>query len=292
MSGPRIHFTSARETETRGRSDATLDPVWARVLLIGVAVSFLAVLLVAPLAIVFTQAFARGWRVYLAALVDPEAAAAIRLSLLAAASALGLNTAFGLVAAWALGNFEFRGRSLLITLIGLPFAISPVVAGLIFVLVFGLRSGLGEWLATYDVRIIFAVPGIVLATVFVTLPFVARELIPILEARGTGDEEAARLMGASGLQIFRWVTLPNLRWGLLYGMILCNARALGEFGAVSIVSGHIRGRTNTLPLHVEILYNEYQFAAAFAVASLLTFLALVTLIIKTWVERRARASMS
>jgi sulfate transport system permease protein len=268
---------------------AVREPPWVRAALIAVAVGFLGLLLVAPLAMVFAQAFSRGGRAYVAALTEPDAAAAIRLTLLAAAVAVPANVVFGLAAAWALGKFEFRGKSVLVTLIDLPFAVSPVIAGLIYVLLFGLQGWFGPWLADHDVRIVFAVPGIVLATMFVTFPFVARELIPLAETQGTGEEEAARLLGASGWQIFRRVTLPNARWGLLYGVILCNARAMGEFGAVSVVSGHIRGLTNTLPLHVEILYNEYDFAAAFAVASLLTLLALVTLVAKSVVERRGDA---
>ncbi|NJL28813.1 MAG: sulfate ABC transporter permease subunit CysW [Thermoanaerobaculia bacterium] len=268
-------------------SSATSEPRWVQLLLIGVALCFLALLLLGPLVMVFVQAFAQGFGVYLAALRHPDALAALRLTLLAALIAVPLNTIFGIAAAWAIGKFEFRGRSLLLTLIDLPFAVSPVISGLIYVLLFGRQGWVGPWLLEHDVQIVFAVPGIVLATMFVTFPFVARELIPVMEAQGTSEEEAARLMGASGWQIFWRVTLPNVRWGLLYGVILCNARAMGEFGAVSVVSGHIRGLTNTLPLHVEILYNEYQFSAAFAVASLLTLLALVTLAIKTLVERRA-----
>ena len=269
------------------RSPATMDPPWMRRLLVGVAVGFLGLLLVAPLLLVFSQAFSKGFDAYLAALKEPEALAAIKLTLLVAAIVLPVNTFFGLAAAWALGKFRFRGRGLLITLIDLPFAVSPVVAGLIFVLVYGRNGWFGPWLDGHDVKVIFAVPGIVLATLFITFPFVARELIPVMEAQGSGEEEVARLMGASGLQIFRRITLPNVRWGLLYGVILCNARTMGEFGAVSVVSGHIRGKTNTLPLHVEILYNEYEFSAAFAVASLLTLLALVTLVIKSVVEWRS-----
>ena len=270
------------------RPPAVLDePAWVRRLLIGIAAGFLGLLLVAPLLLVFVQAFGRGWRAYLGALSHPDALAAIRLTLLAALVAVPLNTLFGIAAAWAIGKFEFRGRSVLITLIDLPFAVSPVIAGLVFVLLFGRQGLLGEWLAAHDLKVVFAVPGILLATLFVTFPFVARELIPILEAQGTGEEEAARLMGAGGWRILRRVTLPNARWGLLYGVILSNARAMGEFGAVSVVSGHIRGMTNTLPLHVEILYGEYQFAAAFAAASLLTLLALVTLVVKTVIEARA-----
>ena len=268
------------------RTPTVLDePAWVRRLLVGTAVGFLALLLVAPLLLVFVQAFAEGWRAYLGALGHPDTLAAVRLTLLAAVVAVPLNTLFGIAAAWAIGKFEFRGKSLLVTLIDLPFAVSPVIAGLVYVLLFGRQGLLGEWLAAHDLKVVFAVPGILLATLFVTFPFVARELIPILEAQGTGEEEAARLMGASGWRILRHVTLPNARWGLLYGVMLCNARAMGEFGAVSVVSGHIRGLTNTLPLHVEILYNEYAFQAAFAVASLLTFLAIVTLVLKTVVER-------
>jgi sulfate transport system permease protein len=269
------------------RASATTDPPWVRRLLVGTAVAFLGLLLVAPLVLVFTQALSKGIEAYGAALVEPEAMAAIKLTLLVAAIAVPLNTLFGLAASWAIGKFRFRGRGFLITLIDLPFAVSPVVAGLIFVLVFGRNGWFGPWLAEHDLKIIFAVPGIVLATLFISFPFVARELIPVMEAQGNGEEEVARLMGASGFQIFRRVTLPNARWGLLYGVILCNARTMGEFGAVSVVSGHIRGETNTLPLHVEILYNEYEFAAAFAVASLLTLLALVTLVIKSFVEWRS-----
>jgi sulfate transport system permease protein len=269
---------------------ATTEPVWVRRALIAVAVGFLGLLLIAPLVLVFLQAFERGWRAYGAALVEPEALAAVRLTLLVAAIVVPLNTAFGLAAAWALGKFRFRGRGLLLTLIDVPFAVSPVVAGLLFVLLFGRQGWLGGWLAEHDLKVVFAVPGIVLATAFVTFPFVARELIAVMEAQGSGEEEVARLMGASGWQIFRRITLPNVRWGLLYGVILCNARAMGEFGAVSVVSGHVRGLTNTLPLQVEILYNEYEFSAAFAVASLLCLLALVTLVLKTVVEARAARS--
>jgi sulfate transport system permease protein len=228
----------------------------------------------------------RGGDVYLAAITDPDAVSAIKLTLTVAAIAVPLNLVFGVAAAWAIAKFEFRGKNLLITLIDLPFSVSPVVSGLIYVLVFGLQGWLGPWLAEHDLKIIFAVPGIVLATVFVTVPFIARELIPLMQAQGTEEEEAAVVLGASGWQTFYQVTLPNIKWGLLYGSILCNARAMGEFGAVSVVSGHIRGSTNTLPLHVEILYNEYNFAAAFAVASLLAFLALVTLALKTLIESR------
>jgi sulfate transport system permease protein len=241
-----------------------------------------------PLAAVFTEAFRKGVAAYFAAFSEPDALAAVRLTLLTAVIAVPLNLLFGVAAAWAIAKFEFRGKNLLITLIDLPFAVSPVISGLIFVLLFGLQGWFGPWLAEHDIKLIFAVPGLVLATIFVTFPFVARELIPLMQAQGTDEEEAALVLGASGLQTFWRVTLPNIKWGLLYGVILCNARAMGEFGAVSVVSGKIRGMTNTMPLHVEILYNEYNFAAAFAVASLLAMLALVTLIAKSVIEWRSR----
>ncbi|MBN2370813.1 MAG: sulfate ABC transporter permease subunit CysW [Vicinamibacteria bacterium] len=274
----------------RGRREAVTESPLVRLFVILAALVFLGLFLIVPLVAVFTQAFEKGLAAYLAAIREPDAWSAIRLTLLAAAVAVPLNVAFGLAASWAVAKFEFRGKGLLSTLIDLPFAVSPVIAGMIFVILFGRTGFLGEWLARHDVRIIFAVPGVILATLFVTFPFVARELIPLMQASGKEEEEAARVLGAGGWQIFRRVTLPNVKWGLLYGIILCNARAMGEFGAVSVVSGHIRGRTNTLPLHVEILYNEYNFQAAFAVASLLTFLALVTLILKSWVERKSRRS--
>ena len=270
------------------RRRATAEPVLVRWLLIGVALAFLALFLLAPLAAVFTQAFRKGLQAYIAALVEPDALTAIRLTLLVAVIAVPANLVFGVSAAWAIAKFNFRGKAVLITLIDLPFAVSPVIAGLIYVLIFGLQGWLGPWLRDHDIQIIFAVPGIVLATIFVTFPFVARELIPLMQAQGKEEEEAARVLGASGWQIFWRVTLPNVKWGLLYGVILCNARAMGEFGAVSVVSGHVRGLTNTMPLHVEILYNEYNFAAAFAVASLLALLALVTLVLKSLVEWKAR----
>ena len=269
---------------------ATRDPVWVKTLVLLLGLGFFSLFLLLPLIAVFVEAFRRGWSVYLAALVEPDAMSAIKLTLLTAAIAVPLNLLFGIAAAWAITKFDFRGKQMLITFIDLPFSVSPVIAGLIYVLVFGAQGWLGPWLSAHDIRIIFAVPGIVLATVFVTFPFVARELIPLMQAQGRDEEEAALVLGATGWQMFRRVTLPNIKWALLYGVILCNARAMGEFGAVSVVSGHIRGLTNTMPLHVEILYNEYQFAAAFAVASLLATLALVTLVIKTYVEWKAAPS--
>ena len=257
-----------------------------RGLLITVAIVFLALFLVLPLATVFVQAFAKGWGAYLAAFHESDAHAAIRLTLITAAIAVPFNLVFGIMASWAIAKFEFRGKNLLVTLIDLPFSVSPVVSGLIYVLVFGSQGLVGPWLIEHDIQIIFAVPGIVLATIFVTFPFVARQLIPLMQEQGTAEEEAALTLGASGWHAFRTVTLPNIRWGLLYSVLLCNARAMGEFGAVSVVSGHIRGLTNTLPLHVEILYNEYNFVASFAVASLLAGLALVTLGLKSLLEWR------
>ena len=274
------------QTRFEARAATRETPV-VKWLILGTALTFFAVFLLMPLIAVFVEALRKGWETYVTALVDPDALSALRLTLLAAAIALPLNLVFGVCAAWAIARFEFRGKHFLITLIDLPFSVSPVIAGLIYVLVFGAQGWLGPWLAEHDIKIIFAVPGIVLATVFVTFPFIARELIPLMQAQGKEEEEAAVVLGASGLQTFWHVTLPNVKWGLLYGVILTNARAMGEFGAVSVVSGHIRGLTNTLPLHVEILYNEYQFAAAFAVAALLALLALVTLGIKTWIEHRA-----
>jgi sulfate transport system permease protein len=240
---------------------------------------------------VFVEAFAKGWALALEAITEPDALAAVRLTLLAAAISVPLNLVFGVAAAWVIAKFDFHGKSLLLTLIDLPFSVSPVIAGLIFVLVFGLQGWLGEWLVGHDVRVIFAVPGIVMATIFITFPFIARELIPLMQVQGIEQEEAARVLGANGWQVFWRVTLPNIRWALLYGVILCNARAMGEFGAVSVVSGHIRGQTNTMPLHIEIAYNEYQFVAAFAVASLLAALALVSLLAKYLVEQRLKREM-
>ena len=266
---------------------AITEPAWLRVMITLAAVNFLVLFVILPIAIVFVEAFRRGAMPYLQSLLEPDALAAMRLTLLVAAIAVPVNTIFGIVASWAIAKFEFHGKSLLVTLIDLPFSVSPVVAGLVYVLVFGIHGWFGAWLVEHDVQVIFAVPGIVLATMFVTFPFVARELIPLMEEQGKDEEEAALSLGASGLQTFFRVTLPNIKWGLLYGVLLCNARAMGEFGAVSVVSGHIRGETNTMPLHVEILYNEYNFVAAFAVASLLGFLAVVTLILKKLVELRS-----
>jgi sulfate transport system permease protein len=275
-------------TRARSALAATTEPAWVRWALIGTALAFLSFFLFVPLAAVFFEALKKGWGVYLAAIVEPDAVSAIQLTLLAAIISVPLNLVFGISAAWAIAKFDFRGKNLLLTLIDLPFSVSPVIAGLIYMLVFGLQGWFGEWLRDHDIKIVFAVPGIVLATIFITFPFIARELIPLMQAQGQEQEEAARVLGASGWQIFWRVTLPNVKWALLYGVILCNARAMGEFGAVSVVSGHIRGATNTMPLHIEILYNEYQFAAAFAVASLLAGLALVTLVLKYVVEQRVK----
>ena len=266
------------------RSRATSEPAWVRWTLIISALAFLTLFLFVPLAAVFTEALRKGFETYLAALIEPDAVSAIKLTLIAAAISVPLNLVFGVAAAWAIAKFDFKGKSILITLIDLPFAVSPVIAGLIYVLIFGLQGWFGEWLIDHDLKVIFAIPGIVLATIFVTFPFVARELIPLMQAQGKEEEEAGLVLGASGWQILWHITLPNIKWGLLYGVILTNARAMGEFGAVSVVSGHIRGLTNTMPLHVEILYNEYNYAAAFAVASLLAFLALITLALKSYIE--------
>jgi sulfate/thiosulfate transport system permease protein len=268
------------------RADAREDSALVRYAIIAAAVSFLVLFIVLPLLNVFAQAFSKGVDAYLAALVTPDAWAAIQLTLIVAAISLVLNLIFGVVAAWAITKFDFLGKSLLITLIDLPFSVSPVIAGLVFVLLFGLQGFFGPWLSDHDIKILFALPAIVLATVFVTFPFIARELIPLMQEQGTEEEEAALSLGASGLRTFFRVTLPSIKWALLYGILLCNARAMGEFGAVSVVSGHIRGETNTMPLHIEILYNEYQFMASFAVASLLALLALITLVAKTLLERR------
>jgi sulfate transport system permease protein len=264
----------------------TLEPGWVRYALIAVALVFLTLFLFVPLVAVFTEALKKGWDTYKESVLDPDALSAIRLTFIAAGIAVPLNLVFGVAAAWTIAKFDFRGKSILLTLIDLPFSVSPVIAGLVYVLLFGSQGWFGPWLMDHDIKILFAVPGIVLATVFVTFPFVARELIPLMQAQGSEEEEAALVLGASGWKTFFKVTLPNIKWGLLYGVILCNARAMGEFGAVSVVSGHIRGETNTMPLQVEILYNEYNFTAAFAIASLLALLALVTLAVKTFIEWR------
>ncbi|MDX3907560.1 MAG: sulfate ABC transporter permease subunit CysW [Pigmentiphaga sp.] len=260
------------------------EPPWVRRLLLAISLGFLALFLIMPLAAVFSEALKKGWALYLEALVEPDAVAAIRLTLIVAAIAVPLNLVLGVAAAWAITKFRFRGKQVLVTLIDLPFSVSPVVAGLIYVLLFGTHGWLGPWLQAHDMKVVYAVPGVVLATLFVTFPFVARELIPLMQAQGSDEEQAALTLGASGWKIFWRVTMPNIKWGLLYGVILCNARAMGEFGAVSVVSGHIRGLTNTIPLHVEILYNEYAYQASFAVASVLALLALATLILKSLVE--------
>jgi len=286
MSGGSSHQASARRAQA-----GTTESAWIRYSLIGIALVFMFLFWVLPLAAVFTEALRKGLGAYFEALQEPDAWSAIRLTLLIAAIAVPLNLVFGVAAAWAIAKYEFKGKAFLTTLVDLPFSVSPVVAGLIYVLMFGAQGWLGPWLQAHDIKIVFAVPGIVLATVFVTFPFIARELIPLMQAQGNDEEQAAIVLGATGWQTFWHVTLPNIQWGLIYGVILCNARAMGEFGAVSVMSGHIRGQTNTMPLHVEILYNEYQSAAAFAVASLLALLALVTLVIKSAVEWRHAQAM-
>jgi sulfate transport system permease protein len=282
--------TARRSVVEHTAPRATQDPRWARGLLLGAAFAFLALFLFLPLIAVFSEALRKGFSVYLAAFRDPDAISAIKLTLTAAAISVPLNLVFGVAASWAITKFSFPGKSLLMTLIDLPFAVSPVISGLIYVLVFGAQGWFGPWLIEHDIKIIFAVPGIVLATTFVTFPFVARELIPLMQAQGKDEEYAAISLGANGWQTFWRVTVPNIRWGLFYGVILCNARAMGEFGAVSVVSGHIRGETNTMPLHIEILYNEYNFVAAFAVASLLAFLAILTLVLKSLIEWKHQES--
>jgi len=269
------------------QTDVRADPAWVRLTVIAVSVGFLALFIVVPLVNVFAQAFSGGVRAYFAALGDPDSLAAISLTLTVAAMSVGFNLVFGVIAAWTIAKFDFRGKNLMITLIDLPFSVSPVVAGLLFVLLFGLQGWFGPWLDAHDIKIIFALPGIALATIFVTFPFITRELIPLMQEQGTEEEEAALSLGASGLRAFFRVTLPNVKWALLYGVLLCNARAMGEFGAVSVVSGHVRGQTNTMPLHVEALYDGYQLTAAFAVASLLALLAFVTLIAKGLLEASA-----
>jgi sulfate/thiosulfate transport system permease protein len=279
------------DRHVRFRDPASESPL-ARIALIAIAVGFMAIILLLPLLLVFIEAFRKGVPAFFEALAEPDTFSAIRLTLTVAAIAVPLNLVFGVAAAWAIAKFEFRGKAFLTTLIDLPFSISPVISGLVYVLLFGANSVLGPWLKSYGIEILFAIPGIVLATIFVTFPFVARELIPLMQEQGTGDEEAALSLGASGWQTFWYVTLPNIKWGLLYGVLLCNARAMGEFGAVSVVSGHIRGLTETMPLHVEVLYNEYNFVAAFAVSTLLAVLALVTLALKTILEIRYSAELS
>jgi sulfate/thiosulfate transport system permease protein len=287
-----VPSTLAHPPSSHTAPRTTHDPVWLRWLLTGIALLFLAFFLLLPLAAVFAEAFRKGVGAYFASFNDSDALSAIKLTLLTAAISVPANLVFGVVAAWAIAKFDFRGKSVLTTLIDLPIAVSPVISGLIYVLMFGLQGWFGPWLQEHDIKVIFAVPGIVLATMFVTFPFVARELIPLMQAQGSDEERAAITLGANGWQTFWRVTLPNIKWGLLYGVILCNARAMGEFGAVSVVSGHIRGETNTMPLHVEILYNEYNFVAAFAVASLLAMLAIVTLVLKAIVEwRHAQAAL-
>ena len=287
------HSTASNALSDRLQSrDATREASWVRRVVLTISLGFFVLCLLLPLFLVFVEAFKQGWHTYLEALVEPDTRAAVKLTLLTAAVAVPLNVIFGVAAAWAITKFQFRGKSLLITLIDLPFSVSPVIAGLMLVLLFGSQGWFGEWLRDHDIKVIFSTTGIILATVFITFPFVARELIPLMQAQGQEQEEAARVLGASGWQTFWKVTLPNVKWALLYGVILCNARAMGEFGAVSVVSGHIRGQTNTLPLHIEILYNEYQFAASFAVASLLAALALVTLVLKFIVERRVQQQLA
>lgn len=267
------------------------EPLWVKALFMLVSLTFMAVLVLLPMLVVFVEAFRGGWHAYWEALADPQAISAIKLTVIVAAIAVPLNTAFGIAASWAIAKFDFVGKRLLITFIDLPFSVSPVISGVIYVLLFGANGWIGQWLVDRDIQIIFAVPGLVIATIFVTFPFVARELIPLMEVQGTEEEEAAIMLGAGGFRTFMSVTLPNIKWGLLYGVLLCNARAMGEFGAVSVVSGHIRGQTDTIPLHVEILYNEYNFVGAFAVASILTFLALLTLLLKTLIEFKFAAEL-
>ena len=273
-----------REIMASRSSQIVNESLAIRLLLTITSIIFVVVLIGLPVAAIFIEAFKKGYHTYIEGIMDDDAMSAIKLTLLVAAIAVPLNTVFGVVASWAIAKFQFRGKQFLITFIDLPFSVSPVISGIIYVILFGAHSALGHWLIENDIQVIFAVPGLVIATVFVTFPFVARELIPLMQEQGTDQEEAAILLGASGLKTFFRVTLPNIKWGLLYGVLLCNARAMGEFGAVSVVSGHIRGATNTIPLHVEILYNEYNFVAAFAVASVLTILALITLIIKRTIE--------
>ena len=287
MSAPVSTIHTSKKTNNRAQT----EPALVRWLLISIALAFLTLFLLLPLAAVFSQAFEKGLTVYLEALKEPDTLSSIKLTLITAAVTVPLNLFFGVTAAWAIAKFSFPGKNLLVTLIDLPFSVSPVISGLIYVLIFGLQGWLGPFLDAHDIKIVFAVPGIILATIFVTFPFVARELISLMEAQGKEEEEAALVLGATGLQTFFRVTMPNIKWGIIYGVIMCNARAMGEFGAVSVVSGHIRGMTNTVPLHVEILYNEYNYTAAFAVASLLAFLALITLVIKSIAEWKVRQQL-
>ncbi len=289
MAGVAANLGRAATNRSRfEKNPATREPVWVKRLILGAGLLFFVVFVLLPLFAVFGEALRKGWDTYRVVLTDEDALSAIRLTLIAAAIAVPLNLVFGVAAAWCIAKFDFRGKHMLTTLIDLPFSVSPVVAGLIYVLIFGAQGWFGPWLREHDFKIIFAVPGIVLATIFVTFPFIARELIPLMQAQGKDEEEAAVVLGARGWQVFWHVTLPNIKWGLLYGVILCNARAMGEFGAVSVVSGKIRGETNTMPLQVEILYNEYNYAAAFAMASLLALLALATLVLKSWIEHVSR----
>ncbi|MDQ0246710.1 sulfate transport system permease protein [Bacillus fengqiuensis] len=282
------HVPMQHQGTTVTHTKTTTEPFWIRSLLIAAALGFLSLFLVLPLVAIFVKAFEKGVEVYLASISSPDALAAIKLTLLVVLITVPLNAIFGVAAAWGITKFDFKGKNILITIIDLPFAVSPVIAGLVFVLLFSAHGLFGPWLLEHDIKIIFAVPGIVLATLLVTLPFVARELIPLMQTQGSAEEEASLTLGASGWKTFWLVTLPNIKWGLLYGIILCNARAIGEFGAVSVVSGHIRGMTNTMPLHIEILYNEYQFSAAFAVASLMSILAIVTLVVKNFIEWKTK----
>lgn len=291
MAGATQDLVTVARRNARPRR-ATEEPLYARIILIGITLAFFALFLLVPLAAVFAEALRQGWKVYLSAFEDPDSWKAIKLTLITAAVAVPLNTFFGVAAAWAITRFEFRGKQLLSVLIDLPLWVSPVVGGLIYVLLFGKRSFLWPILSEYNIKILYATPGIILATTFVTFPFVARNLIPLMQAQGVAEEEAAITLGARGWQVFRYVTLPKIKWGLIYGLILCNARAMGEFGAVSLISGHIRGETNTIPLQIEILYNDYQSAAAFALASLLSILALITLAVKGFVEWRAARQLS
>jgi len=285
-------YFSHHKPQTTNHADPLTEPLWVKALLTAIALAFVGIFILAPLFTIFFEAFAKGVKPYFSSLAEPDALSAIKLTLLVAGISVPLNVVFGVCAAWCIAKFEFLGKNLLLTLISLPFAVSPVISGLIYILIFGIHNKFGSYLQEHNIQIIFAVPGLVIATIFVTFPFVARELIPLMQEQGSEEEEAAVLLGAKGFQTFWNVTLPNIKWGLLYGVLLCNARAMGEFGAVSVVSGHIRGETVTIPLHVEILYNEYNFVAAFAVASLLTVLALITLVLKSLIEWKYKGEES